>query len=233
MPRLRTRGDIKAQARFHADYDATPSSFASEAELDIEYDQSVADLWQLLVDADPERYSTTTTITTASGETSYVVPDDFMNLVAVWRMRGNDRYWVCRFDEMGRTQGPGLPDLLLDHGPPVRVVGQGVDGSASRLEFDYAPGPGISYEVRYNPAPPFTTDDGDQLDGVAGWEQWVVYDLAVKLKNREEGDPSALMAERARLEARIADLAIKRFIGRAHYIKDTRHASRRRRWRPR
>lgn len=231
MPRAVSRGTMLSRARFHADYDNTPDSFATPAELNNEFDDSLAQLWSKLVAADPVRYSTTTNVVTVSQQTTYTLPLDFMNLVSAWRIEGRYRFWVDRFDELDRAEGAIdgylYGDFLYDQGPRVRVVEQGVDGSETRLEFEYEPPPGRTYEVRYNRAPPFFQDDGDVFDGVAGWENWIVYNLAIKLKQRQEDDTTQLEREIAKIESNIAEMAQQRFIGRAHYVKDTRRPNNR------
>lgn len=223
MPRTRTRSEIEASARIMADVN---DQYMADAALNYEYDQSVADLWNLLVAADSERYSTTTTITTVSGTTAYTVPADFMAIVSLNLMRGTERVWVDRFDEQTRTFG----HAITSHGYPTaryRIVGQGVDGTDTRLEFDVDPG-ADTYEMRYVQAPPTTSLGADAFDGVAGFEQWVALDLAIKMRIREESDPQMLMIERKRIEDRIRLMGRNRDMGRPKYIKRTRWLRRRR-----
>lgn len=50
------------------------------------------------------------------------------------------------------------------------------------------------------PTAPILVQTSDTFDGINGFEDWVIHDVAIYLKQREESDPSVLMAERDRLE---------------------------------
>lgn len=59
--------------------------------------------------------------------------------------------------------------------------------------------------VWYLPLLPDLVDDGDEFDGVAGWEDWPIWDVVVKLCNRDQ-HPNAYqmaVAEREQTWARI------------------------------
>lgn len=61
------------------------------------------------------------------------------------------------------------------------------------------------FRVMYVPSLDRDTSDGDNTayDGVNGWDQWVVLDVAIAILTKEESDTSLLERERDRVEARI------------------------------
>lgn len=64
----------------------------------------------------------------------------------------------------------------------------------------------------------------DEFDGVAGWEEWIVWDCAAKVATRDKNTTLYQLAtgERAKVEERIRKTAPKRARGRAGHRKDTR-----------
>ncbi len=54
---------------------------------------------------------------------------------------------------------------------------------------------------------------GDQIDGVNGWEEYIVVDAAIKALQKEESDVSVLMAQKAALTRRIEGAAANRDAG--------------------
>lgn len=52
--------------------------------------------------------------------------------------------------------------------------------------------------------------DSTQVDGVSGWEEYIVLDAAIKAAGKEETDVSALMAEKQAMKQRLIDMAQNR-----------------------
>lgn len=63
-------------------------------------------------------------------------------------------------------------------------------------------------------------DDADEMDGYNGWEEWIVWDSAIKCLVKEESDISVHMAERAKLEQDILVAAKTRDTGECERITD-------------
>ena len=66
-----------------------------------------------------------------------------------------------------------------------------------------APPSGQTYRHIFIPAPADLTTIADTVDGVAGWEELLVIDAAIKARIAEETDTSDLMQERAMYLSRI------------------------------
>jgi hypothetical protein len=65
------------------------------------------------------------------------------------------------------------------------------------------------------------TSDSDTLDGVSGWEEYVITDCCIKALAKEESDPSIFMAQKAALLLRIEAAAENRDAGSPATVSDT------------
>lgn len=77
-----------------------------------------------------------------------------------------------------------------------------------------------NYRVHGLAVPTDLSNDADTFDGIAGWEDWVVYDVACKVATRDANvndNYELLAAERAKIEQRIVSAA-----GKAQLDKPTR-----------
>jgi hypothetical protein len=62
--------------------------------------------------------------------------------------------------------------------------------------------------------------DAAQMDGVSGWEEYVIIDAAIKAMIKEESDVSALAGQKAAMQARIESMAEGRDLGQACHTQD-------------
>jgi hypothetical protein len=72
----------------------------------------------------------------------------------------------------------------------------------------------------YNGQSEIATLTNTTFDGFSGWLDFVVVDAAIRALEKEESDPSALMAERARIEKRIEAMAENRDAGSPPTVAD-------------
>lgn len=63
-------------------------------------------------------------------------------------------------------------------------------------------------------------NDATLLDGIAGWEEFVVIDAAIKAQIKQENDFSGLGAQKADMVARIQGMAEGRDAGQAQHVSD-------------
>ena len=66
---------------------------------------------------------------------------------------------------------------------------------------------------------------GSQVDGVSGWEEYIVCDSAIKMTQKEESDCSILLAQKAALLARIEAAAENRDAGSPQTVADSKRAN--------
>ena len=213
MARTRTLLEMRTEARALADQ--VDSIFVTDAQANVWINQAIAELWSMLTVADPQRYMLTDAVTTVPGQREYGLPTDFMALIGVDWVSGNERYPMEPFSLNDRYVGPFGGLGWFDAGGSVPSARYALRGS--RLVFDRDP-PAGSVRVLYVQAPQPLAVDASTFDGVAGWEEWVVLECAIRMMAKEESDPSIYMAQQQRIEARIKSLAGKRDIGRARQI---------------
>jgi hypothetical protein len=154
----------------------------TDAELTALANRHASELWDRLVDAGPPDYfASTTQVTTTADLIPYALPADFRNLVEVY-VRENSSGKMRRL--MPMPQG-------------------------SRANYK-APSAVYTLDVEYIPTADVLTADGDTLDGVSGWGELIANMMARDVMIKRESDPSIVMNNIARLEARITARSRKR-----------------------
>lgn len=187
--RTRTLANLRSDVLVRADMPNT--TFISTANLNEMINQSVARLFGRLVSVRGQDYfMKSATFTTSAGTGTYA----FSSMTPA----------VADFFQ--------LIQLEIADGTLQRVVQPVMQKELPRWR-EYGVPAGYTFTVRYVPAPTRMTNDADLFDGIAGWEEWVVLDCAIKLLNAEESDVSILMAMKQEMEQSIDQLASDRDAG--------------------
>lgn len=76
--------------------------------------------------------------------------------------------------------------------------------------------------IWYAPRPNVLIQDIDMVDGVSGWEEYIVVDAAIKAMAKEESDVSVLMAQKMALLQRIESAAENRDVGEPETVSDSK-----------
>ncbi len=191
MPRTVSLGDLKAWARQLSDTENDPN--VGEDELDALANRHRMEVYDRLVDAGPaDYYAATTTITTSVDVAEYAVDATFRNLTGVYVRQASD----------AETRRPLMP---MPNG----------------ARANYKPPTGIwTVDIEFIPVPSDLDDDGDTIDGVSGFEELVAKMMARDIMVKREADPSAVMADIARLEASITTRARSRDKGQPKRVTD-------------
>lgn len=197
MARTRTLTLLRDDVRNRADM-SFADDFITDTELTEYINQSIARLYNLIVNQAQEYYVTSTTTAVTPGTTDYALPATF------YRLRGVDYYvngrWVPLTRE-GFNKRDNTNNAALQVGTTVPTTYQ-IVGSNIRV-FDIPEATNI--RLWYIPAPTRLSADSDTFDGIAGFEEWVVIDSAIKCKMKQEDDVSALMMERSIMQMEILD----------------------------
>lgn len=151
--------------------------------------------------------------TVASGASSEALPADFLKVIAVNKSRGGGKWYSLkpfnynRRNQQGYGPRPSLPDV------GYRIFGNNLILAPQ----DNAPG---DYQLIYVPRAADLAADEDTIDGVNGWEEWIVVDSVIKCISKEESDISDLVLERTEIRKLIDEAALNRDIGEPQCIQD-------------
>ncbi len=189
---MATLAQIRTRVRQRSDNEHT-GGFVTDPELNQLINNRYKELYEKLVIHSQQRTESVQTIT-ATGASSYTLNGDFYALLGVWRYdQGLGYVWMHRHDHRV------VPDSTRPgDGETYRLVG-------ATIEFNPMPTSG-TYRVSYVPVPSELADDADEMDGVLGWEEYVVCGAALDVLVKEEAEEAAMQQLRfdmARLEDRI------------------------------
>jgi len=180
------------------------TQFIPPAEATALVNESVADLYDMLVSRAEDYFVRTGTLEpTGDGET-WRLPDDVYKIRAVYV----DGHAVDPYTEAERE------NAASGSTPRYTLAGEGVSvlpANSSR-----------AVSLRYVPQAPQLRKDADTLSlaFAAGWDAYVIYDVAAKMRIKAKQDASALQARADRAQARIVQIAAQRDSGRARQVRD-------------
>ena len=188
--------------------DMLNANFVASGEWNAWANSSYSDLYDKISQADPERYLNEVTYTVTSG--SRTLPADFYKLLRVDLLYAGasapTQFWTLRkfnLTEEDTLQGPGW---TVTQGPACRYRLR-----AGAIVFTPPPTGSQSIRLLYLPAITPMRAATDALDGVDGWEEMIVLDMAIAALLKENAtDVTPLMAERARWEQKITALSNER-----------------------
>lgn len=172
--------------------DTENSEFVSDAEINQMINTSYRELYGLLVSASLHR-AEEVEVVTATGAASYTLPADFFGLIGVYRTYGEDKVPLERFSDKFRP-GSRTGDATM-----YRVQG-------SNLVLYPKPSSG-DYDLVYIPLPADMSADADTMDGVLGWEEFIVLDCSINVLEKEGSDTTTLERKRKMILDRIKDEA--------------------------
>lgn len=207
--------------------DHVNSTFIATAEANGWINRRIAQLYDMLVGVDSDRYVVEGSVATTSSSSppwTVLLPNDCYVLRGVDLVKGVGRYPLESYalqerNACGQSDGwPYFDRTSLRY----RVAGNGIDGADAALHFDRNPG-NSTLIVYYVPNPPFLVEDDDVFDGFAGWEDWVIRKTAIDMLTKEESDTSTLERECMEIEQRIKRMAAMRDTGAAYRVADVRN----------
>lgn len=216
------------------------SQFCTDPELTGFINASYYELYDLLVQkfgneyfvaldttGKPYQFTTTTAemYPLPDGTSTYKMPDTTTNAPAFFKALGVDVQidsltWasIHRFGFAERNSGdypvitPGRSDLRY------RLNGSNIWLRSGRS----SPAAGLLIRVWYVPRLTALSLDADVLDGVSGWEEYIVVDAARKALEKEESDATHLERAKAALVQRIEAAAENRDAGSPATVSDVR-----------
>ena len=215
MARLATLAQLRTRALQRSDHEN--DNYIPQAEANDMINQSLTGLYDMLVAASEDYFVSPTpyTFSIVANQSAYAVPADF------YKIRGLDLQllangtgsWITlrryNWNERNRYNYQPIPWNSLG----VSQVRYHLTGST--LTFIPLPTTQTgNVRLWYVPACPLLVADGDTYDGVNGWDEWVVADVARKIKTKEESDTSVIDATLGMLTARVLKMCANRDVDR-------------------
>lgn len=210
-----TLGELKTQARDRADM--AKSGFVSDSELTTYINSSIAELFDILIQAySSDYYISTYIFTSVPNQDTYALPADWYKLRGVdAKLNGSDFLTVSsfNFNERNRFKQDGVWNL---YGVPTiryRQVGD-------NIVFEPTPDGAVQIKLWYVPLAVKLVADGDILKDLNQFSEYVVVDTAIKMRVKEETDTTVLETQKAALLKRITDAAQNRDVGESESVSD-------------
>jgi hypothetical protein len=233
-----TLASVRAAAQQRADM--VNSQFLTTAEWTANINASYQELYGLLVQkfgADyyqagtPDNWFQFTTTTAASyplpdGTASYLLSDGSTVAPALFKVNGVDLQinsqpngWLTlksfMWAERNRFAFPNTQNFWGHSNIRYRING-------NRIWLVPLPSAGQAIRIWYTPRLRVLVSDSDTLDGVNGWDEFIVIDAAIKALQKEESDVSILMAQKAAIISRLEAEAENRDVGMPAHVADVR-----------
>jgi hypothetical protein len=253
MPRTVTRTELVLRARRRAKMEN--STFVSSAEMNTLVDESVAELYDLLIAArGQEYYRSGARLFTIPGTVLYELPPDFYKALAVTIAPGRviDSTFnpatpaglffattVIAYDDSVGDWRAAEPFMMSetaalrssrDGGPYAtryRLGGlQLTNEHTAQAYIELRPAPRELFTVQLDYIPTCSKDEVGAIvpevtwDGIDGWEEYVVLDVAITMLGMEESSTAHLERKLDRMRERLTALADNRDAGRPERIQD-------------
>lgn len=187
---------LKEQTRSRADQQN--SQFIKDAELVDFINGSASSLYDLLVETAEDYYVQMIQIPIIQGTNEYSLPSLFYKVLGVDYYVNSKPVPMSRFNFRDRH----LYNYLDARPEIVRYAVWG-----NQLVFKPKAPQIATVNLWYVPAITKLVNDSDVLDGVNGWEEYIILDAAIKCMVKEESDPSALLTQLNLVKDRIKTMA--------------------------
>ena len=216
MANTTTLAQLRTRSRERADME--DSDFVSTTEELSYINASYAELYDILVSRFEDYFTINTEITVASGDSSFPLPTTFYKLRALdLRLDSSGNNWTAlpKFNFNNRNIRNSNVSRLLSgqFNISYSVVGANVE----LVPTDSALG---TYRLWYVPIYTPLADESDTIDGISGWEEYIVIDVAIKMLNKEESSVTHLVKEKEAMLKRIEDMANNRDVDQPEVVGD-------------
>lgn len=195
-------GDMITAARQRSDQEN--SLFCTNAEITQLINANIRKIHRRIVKSYGNAYAgASTTITTVAGTEAYALPATFMKLSSygVWWIVGNEKRRMSRYDpNRSNDQEPaeGWTTWSYDRRSNVQY-----DLFNKQIRFLPTPRAAHSVLVYYIPTPTTLVLEADVYDGIAGFEEAIIWATAADMLAKQESDNSFQVAQ---MNAELQDL---------------------------
>lgn len=205
---MRQRADVEGFTTRHPD-----------SQLTRYINESCQALREIVSEAGWPYYLTADTSTMTTGQGYVTSPTDFVRIYGFDVVNNGHAYEVLPMSFRDRTAFSGGSPATTSNeqkGMPLyyNIHAPWTSGSTEGMGIHLFPTPDqdYAYSLRYLPTFTDLSADGDNFNGIVGWEEWVVLDAAIKVVTKDKninGNYELLARERDRVEKRIRDTAPK------------------------
>lgn len=170
-------------------------------------------VYEMAYSADPDAYDLKkdTSITTVAGTDEYTLPTDFWKQKGISLTQGDFRTQLERMDLGGKrdlyNNEQGVPRFWHFY-------------TRSKILLFPTPDGAYPLTVWYVPVYTQLVSGSDTFDGIHGFEEYGIYEAAIKCRIKSEGEINELMAMKAAVADEITDMAKERDIGGYQGIED-------------
>ncbi len=209
--------------------DQVDSAFLSAQEWTDNINASIQELYGILMQKYGDDYFVKlppATIVTTGSDDWFPLPTDFLKLLGVDLVLSNapNGYVTLRqfmFSERNRFALPNVQTFYGLTNLQYRLIGSQQQGTtADQLWLIPRASANQSLRVWYVPRLSILVNANDTWDGFNGWGEYVVVDAAIKAMQKEEGDCSVLMSQKAALIERIESEAANRNLADPQRVPD-------------
>jgi hypothetical protein len=178
------------------------SQFISDTELICYIDQGYTDMYNLMVEADQDYALEFANFTTVAGTNIYQLPANFYKFrgldVASTGLSSTPFAW----EERQKYANMSYVATVADHNLHHCLLGNTIM---------LLPDPGSqALTLWYTPAPARISSSSQLIDGIAGFEYYIVYSAAVNITMKAEQDASGFMSLMKKWDEKITNRARKR-----------------------
>lgn len=197
------------------------STFITGTELIRLINSSARRLYTQLIEARGQAYYETSYIfNTVSGTAAYQIPADFFQLIGVdVNING---YVHTMHAYMNEERNMFQRSYAWGSGMPMyyRIIGAAAGATEGTIKFVPVPSGVYAVTLSYVPAPVTLVAEDDKVNGVAGWEDFIVWDVVAAMLAKEESDTAFAISQREMVRAEIKGLAANRDAGQPERVQD-------------
>jgi hypothetical protein len=177
---MRTYTWAEIRTRIRQRVNKEKSQFVTDSEIDTMIEEAYSDMYDILVNTNENYFISSTTLTLTAGVNTYSLPTDWYKLKGVDAVRNGFRYQMDQVPWESRNKY----NITTNYqSTPVEYAFYG-----NSLYFLPTPNATFTVTVYYVPAPPKYVSDSTTVDGVAGFEQYIVNKAATMIRMKEEKD---------------------------------------------
>lgn len=182
-----TLTQLLASCRNQADMEN--STFISDANLTVLINNSADALWDLILNQNPDFSVSSKTFTLTGSSDSQTLETDFYRLRGIDDLSNSDHPCSVRPFNWAERNDYSYNRILTQpqYFSPVFYILSG-----NTIKFTPPNMAQRDYKAWYNPARADLAAGGDTFDSVNGWDEFVIYDVAIKMLSKEESSTTGL-----------------------------------------